>query len=231
MNDLANDLAMVNQRNADEIFNMLCAPFPVELIEWRVGPTNAKHKKPDDPPRGQPLCYVDARTVMDRLDSVCGFDGWQCNYTPGVGTSIACNIGILIAGDWLWKADGAGATDMEAEKGTFSDAFKRAAVRWGVARYLYDIHSPWITLEMRGTSPFIPDSARPGLDKLHDDFARRAGWGAAEGTAAYRLLLADLKMLPPVSRKSFAQTHAPLIDRLPVAMRKHLLGQIENGEA
>jgi hypothetical protein len=37
---------------------------------------------------------MDARAVMDRLDGVCGPDGWQCNYTPGVNGSIVCNIGV-----------------------------------------------------------------------------------------------------------------------------------------
>ena len=69
---------------------------------------------------------------MDRLDSVVGFDKWQSTYTPGVATSIVCNIGIRIGSEWIWKADGAGPSDMEADKGALSDAFKRAAVRWGV---------------------------------------------------------------------------------------------------
>ena len=41
-------------------------------------------------------------------------------------------------GVWITKTDGAGETDIEGEKGAFSDAFKRAAVHHGVARYLYD---------------------------------------------------------------------------------------------
>jgi hypothetical protein len=54
--------------------------------------------------------------------------------------------------EWLWKADGAGDTDVEAEKGALSDAFKRAAVRWGVGRYLYGLPSPWVEVEPAGRS-------------------------------------------------------------------------------
>ena len=207
-----------------EIFDQLCAPFPIELISWRVGRTNEKRKEASEPLRGEAFCYVDARVVMDRFDSVCGFDGWQCNYTPGVGASIVCNIAVRIAGDWIWKADGAGPSDMEAEKGALSDAFKRAAVRWGVARYLYDIESPWLTLDARKA---IRKEDHATLAKVHEDFARKAGWGASEGVAAYRLLAAELKMQPPTSRKSFLTTHAPLIESLPSAMRKHLTQLIE----
>lgn len=208
-----------------ELFTALCEPFLPDDISWRVGPTNERSRKENQPLKGQPLCYVDARTVMDRLDSVCGFDGWQCNYTPGVATSIVCNIGVRIAGDWIWKADGAGATDMEAEKGTLSDAFKRAAVRWGVGRYLYEIKAPWFELEQRGKSSFIRDNDQHQLRALHDEYARKAGWGDEPGTIAYRVLLADIKGMPPGAREAFMTANMPLIDRMPAAMRRHLLQQ------
>jgi hypothetical protein len=157
----------------EELYDALCAPFPSHYISWRVGPTNEKWRKEGEVLKGQALCYIDARCVMDRLDAVCSFENWQCTYTPGVGTSIVCNVGIRIANEWVWKADGAGASDMEPEKGTLSDAFKRAAVRWGVGRYLYDLKTPRIMLEQRGKSAVIPDDSIPKLNKLHDDFARQ----------------------------------------------------------
>jgi hypothetical protein len=155
------------------LFDQLAAPFPPECVSWRVGPTNEKSRKPDDPVRGQPLCYVDTRTVMDRLDTVVGMDNWQNNYSAGVGDSIVCNIGLRINGEWLFKADGAGPSDMEAAKGALSDAFKRAAVRWGIGRYLYDIKAPWIVLAQRGKLIYIPDEVFPKLNALHDREAKR----------------------------------------------------------
>jgi hypothetical protein len=212
-----------------ELFTALCEPFPVEEVSWRVGPTNERSKGAEEPLRGQPLCYIDARTVMDRLDSVCGADGWQCSYTPGVGTSIVCNIGVLIAGDWVWKADGAGATDLEAEKGALSDAFKRAAVRWGVGRYLYEVYAPWIELDPRKKTIRPPDHAT--LRNLHEEYARKAGWGDESGAMAYRLLLVDLKQMPPEARQAFITANMSLIDRMPVVMRRHLLQQAKKEAA
>jgi hypothetical protein len=208
--------------DAMELFTALCEPFPIEEISWRVGPTNEKRAKPGDAVRGQPLCYVDARTVMDRIDSVCSVDGWQCTYTPGVGASIVCNIGIRIAGDWIWKADGAGATDMEADKGALSDAFKRAAVRWGVGRYLYEVKAPWLDLDERKN---IREADHAKLRTLHEEYARKAGWGDESGSIPYRLLLADLKAMPAEARAAFVNANMPLIDRMPVVMRRHLLQQ------
>jgi hypothetical protein len=205
-----------------EIFDALAAPFPIEEISWRVGPTNDKSRAEGQPLRGQPLCYVDARTVMDRLDSVMGIDGWQCNYTPGVGPSIVCNIGVRIAGDWIWKGDGAGPSDNEPEKGALSDAFKRAAVRFGVGRYLYDIKAPWLELEQRGKTAFIREADHGRLRDLHDEFARRAGWGPADGLPAYRVLAGEVGAMSASAAASFLKEHATTIARMPAGMRKHL---------
>jgi len=142
----------------EDCFDRLAAPFPPDAISWRVGSTNA------DKSKGLALAYLDARDVMERLDLVCGPGGWQCRYSH-VGVTTVCEIGIK-ADEWLWKADGAGATDVEAEKGALSDAFKRAAVRWGIGRYLYGLPSPWVALTAAGRSWKIDDGEYAKLRAL-----------------------------------------------------------------
>ncbi len=142
-----------------ELFDKLCAHFPPERVSWRVGSTNA------DKTKGLALAYIDARDVMERLDSVVGPADWQCRYPHANGKTV-CEIGVKLNGEWVWKADGAGDTDVEAEKGALSDAFKRAAVRWGIGRYLYDLDSPWVALEARGKSYIIKDSEHARLRAL-----------------------------------------------------------------
>lgn len=137
-------------------FARLAAPFPPEQVSWRVGSTT------QDKTKGMALAYIDSRDVMQRLDEVCGPAGWQCVY-PHVAGKTVCNIGIKVGDEWVWKADGAGDTDVEAEKGALSDAFKRAAVKWGIGRYLYDIDSPWVKLKAAGRSYVIDDEDRPRL--------------------------------------------------------------------
>jgi hypothetical protein len=209
--------------DAQELFDALSEPFPLEYIEWRVGSTNG------DKSKGLALCYVDARAVMDRLDSVCGPDGWQCNYSAAPGNAIICNLGVLIAGDWIWKADGAGATDVEGEKGMLSDALKRAAVRWGVGRYLYDLKSPWVELEPAGRSVKIKDSERKKLDELHENFASTSGWGLRAGVQAYKLLNNSIDLFVHTSnqRDEFLEKNKGMIPQLPVAMRKHLMAKLD----
>lgn len=119
------------------IIEALAGPFSPTAIHWRVGAM----KK--DKSKGIALAYLDARDVMERLDTVVGPANWQNRY-PMTG---CCELGIRLDGEWVWKANGAGQSDIEAEKGQFSDAFKRAAVLWGVGRYLYDLPNVWVALD------------------------------------------------------------------------------------
>jgi len=142
-----------------DIFTQLAAPFPPERVSWRVGSTNAEKT------RGMALAYIDARDVQDRLTETMG-PHWQNRYVPMHNGTMCCEVGLMIEGDWLWRSNGAGATDYEAEKGAYSDAFKRAAVMWGVGRYLYDLDSPWVGVEARGKSVFIKKEELPRLQAL-----------------------------------------------------------------
>lgn len=109
-----------------DILMKLRAPFPVDKLSWRVGQKNK------DKTKAMMLVYIDARDVQERLDEVCGAN-WE-NEFKSVNGRTTCRITIFGAG----REDGAGDTEFEAEKGGLSDAFKRAAVQWGVGRYLYD---------------------------------------------------------------------------------------------
>ena len=83
------------------------------------------------------VAYIDARSVQDRLDEVCGPMGWQCKFEDNK-TTLFCSIGIQSAeGDWVWKSDAGIESNVEKQKGEASDSFKRAAVMWGIGRFLY----------------------------------------------------------------------------------------------
>jgi hypothetical protein len=78
------------------------------------------------------LAYLDSRDVMNRLDTAIGPENWTCDYKEIKG-NLYCGIGI--AGVYKW---GCGVESREEkQKGEASDAFKRAAVLWGIGRYLY----------------------------------------------------------------------------------------------
>lgn len=213
----------MNYETAQELFDAMSAPFASEMIDWRVGSTTT------DKAKGMALAYIDARTVMDRLDSICGPENWQANYSAGLPNSIICNLGIRFpAGDWIWKADGAGETDFEGEKGALSDAFKRSAVRFGIGRYLYDLKAPWVAIESFGNpnkpSYRIVETERAKLDEIHDKAAQKAGWGNPTDVATYRVLLAVVKetVTQPSDVPAFREKYKGMFPMLRVAQRRHL---------
>lgn len=118
-------------------FTQLSAPFPKDAVSWR-----AQHLTKEGD-KALALAYIDARDVMNRLDDVCTPAGWQCKYSHANGKTV-CDLAIKCGDEWIWKADGAGDSDIEAEKGALSDAFKRAAVRFGIGRYLYNLEAVWV---------------------------------------------------------------------------------------
>ena len=114
-----------------------------EVLAQLQTPTPASARKTRQGPHGKPLTYVDARYVQGVLDSEVGPGNWQSEFIVGAGGKVACRIGICVAErGWVFKGDGAGETDIEGEKGSFSDAFKRAGVAWGIARDLYGEDAP-----------------------------------------------------------------------------------------
>jgi hypothetical protein len=116
----------------------LSDPFPPAAIHWRAQTLTKKKDK------ALALAYLDARDVMERLDAVCGPYGWQDTYSETPSGRVICTISIKDGGgDWIAKSDGAGSTAVEGDKGGISDAFKRAAVKWGIGRYLYDLSDVW----------------------------------------------------------------------------------------
>ncbi len=136
------------------IWERLAEPTPESEIKWRQGPG------------GRNLAYVDARYVMDRLDEVCGPENWQARYDWSDGKRLVCSLGVRTSGgaladEWIWKANGAGETDIEGEKGAFSDAFKRAAVLFGIARDLYRMQPPKSATPIRDAHAAAVASAPP----------------------------------------------------------------------
>jgi hypothetical protein len=125
-------------------FRDLCAPFdPAQVKELNRG--------------GRTLSYVKAKAVMNRLDDVAGPDGWYPEYRA-TDRGYTCRLFIRVPGldgpgdlVWLWKEDGGGTEGMvrtdrtgqkepdvdNDEKSAYTNAFRRAAATWGIARYLW----------------------------------------------------------------------------------------------
>lgn len=161
---------MQESEQLSEKFAQLRAPFDVEVVLWRVG-ARTRDKK-----RGQALPYINARLVQDRLDEVMGPENWRNEFTAApMGGGMMCVLSLRIGGEWVSKADVAQQDEVSdnasnpekdreiAVKGAASDAFKRAAVQWGIGRYLYSFEAPWADLDQE---KYIKRDQLPKLRKL-----------------------------------------------------------------
>ena len=151
--------------NMQEILKELKSPFPCEDIDWKVQVMN-KEKT-----RGMAVAYLDSRTIQKRLDEVVGAMNWKNEFMLWQDKSQICGIGLydMERGAWVMKYDGAENTDIEPVKGGLSDSFKRAAVLWGVGRYLYDMESIWVEIEPSGKSYRIKKSEYDKLRRHYDE--------------------------------------------------------------
>lgn len=104
-------------------------PFDPEEVDYRVQRATMV------------VAYVDARTVAKRLDDAVGAQNWTFDWSPvsisDKGEVQFAKGTLTIAG--VTKSDIGDASNQDASKGAVSDALKRAAVLFGVGRYLYDL--------------------------------------------------------------------------------------------
>lgn len=153
----------------ETILDELKKPFKAKEVHWRIGATNKNKVQRDSgdkfakPTKGIALAYINSRDVMKRLDDVLGIENWQDEYIETPKGRLICKLSVRILGEWITKSDGAGETATEGEKGAISDAFKRAAVKFGVGRYLYYLPQQWVDLDKYGNfiNPPMPQWALP----------------------------------------------------------------------
>lgn len=124
---------------ANEVGAALRAPFPFAALGWKPQATKGN--------RALAVAYIDARDVMDRLDEAVGTENWQDAYEFLPGGQVMCRLSVRIGGEWVTKADVGGESEQpdkgDREKAAVSDALKRAAVKFGIGRYLYSMPSQW----------------------------------------------------------------------------------------
>ena len=146
------------KKSSKGVWEKLAAPFEDHEIEWRCGATNS------DKTKCLALPYITNRAIQNRLDSVLGPSGWKVAFTPLEGGFI-CKLSIKVSEDilgdsWISKEDGASSTNFEPIKGGISDSMKRAAVQFGIGRYLYDAESIWAPAKQVGKSVIIKDKPK-----------------------------------------------------------------------
>lgn len=116
-----------------------------EEIDCRIGGYFADEEK--GVYRARLLLYTTSRTIMNILDEAVGKENWSCRHYEVKGKDFA-EISIYDANknQWIAKSDCGTENKVEAELSESSNAFKRAAVAWGIARELYFHERIWVSL-------------------------------------------------------------------------------------
>ena len=132
-------------------------------FKWRV-----QSAIKTEPPQVQMIAYVDARDVAEHLDNIIGAENW-CDKYEEIKNRIYCSIGIKIGKEWVFKSDVGTESNTEREKGESSDAFKRAAVKWGINRDAYRVGVVKLPAKMYGKNYFpIKDGKYIKGQELYD---------------------------------------------------------------
>lgn len=170
-------------KTKEQVFiEQLKNPFPTNVLKFRVGATSKKGDK------AIPLFYVTARDVEKRLDEVCGPDGWSTRHEPIfengklLGTRFALSIRFP-NGQWVTREDVGESSKASPLKGAVSDGIKRAAVQFGVARYLYYLDNKWAPIDQykqfkSDPRESLPDWALPSKVENWEDVAEEELDGA-----------------------------------------------------
>lgn len=125
-------------------------PFTVAAV--RMKPQTVTQDKT----KGLVTYYIDARMVVERLNAVVGAGAWEDAYRPlnvgqealAVGIPVECSLSVL----GVTKTDvgqiSPGEKDDKMWKSAYSDAFKRAAVKFGIGAYLYGGAQVWAAVKV-----------------------------------------------------------------------------------
>jgi hypothetical protein len=151
--------------DVEGITQALSAPFERSEVKFKPAVVSGS--------RALALAYVDARAIQDRLDEVLGVLGWQDSYRVLADGSVMCRLRLKIGGEWITKVDVGGQSEQpdggDRLKAAVSDALKRAAVKFGIGRYLYRLPQQWCDYDPHKRQfvkpPALPTSALPAPKK------------------------------------------------------------------
>jgi hypothetical protein len=118
----------------------LAAPFEPKEVKFK--PQMVKNN------RCLAMAYIDARLIQDRLDEVLGVENWEDAYKILPDGSVMCRLRCKLGDRWITKTDVGSPSEQpdlgDRLKAAFSDALKRAAVKFGIGRYLYRLPASWV---------------------------------------------------------------------------------------
>ena len=185
----------------NDIWGHLSAPLPAGVISWRQ---DGRPVQRDGKYFARFVAYVDANTVRERLDGVVPGE-WDLtlDLLPALPSDeqeeATCSFKARLQILGVIREDVGTGRDY---KQAATDAFKRAAVRFGIAHELYSYEQNWVQVD--GDSKY----AKP-LEEPADAYARRTARPTrAENSSAWVLRAEPVADFQPVDAPEAATSVA-----------------------
>jgi hypothetical protein len=137
---MSSETTMPRDPQVQALTAALAAPFEPREVKFK--PQMVKNN------RCLAMAYIDARLIQDRLDEVLGVENWEDAYKILSDGSVMCRLRCKLGDRWITKTDVGSPSEQpdvgDRLKAAFSDALKRAAVKFGIGRYLYRLSASWV---------------------------------------------------------------------------------------
>jgi hypothetical protein len=181
-------------KSTSTVFEALLAPFGESEVKFKPQAVRGN--------RALALAYVDVRSIMDRLDAVVEVENWQDHYELVPDNSVICRLGVRLGKRWITKTDVGSPSEQpdggDRLKAAFSDALKRAAVKFGIGRYLYRLPQQWAdydsTRKQFASTPRLPAWATRSEEPRDMDPGSKQGLPASGRELHRRLRRADSEL-------------------------------------
>lgn len=186
-----------NYTEKSDVWTKLSAPVPTGVISWRQ---DGKVTARDGKFFARFVAYIEANTVRERLDGVVPGE-WDLTLEllppipgeDGDGTQCSFKARLQILG--VIREDvGTGRDYKQAS----TDAFKRAAVRFGVGNELYAYEQNWVEVDGDGKYPKPVEDPQLAYSRRYGKIAATpvSGTnGGAEPTTVSPSLLTDMEIV------------------------------------
>jgi hypothetical protein len=163
-------------KDFNTILTELRRPFPESRVNFKVQSTKKDHTA------ALIVAYVDARDVIERLNDVCAeqwSDSAELISLDGKILGVQTTISIRTEDRVITRQDVGIGDDIESLQTNigikihWSDSFKRAGVKFGIATSLYDLPQVWLNADKLYVSDGkIKGVAKEGTAELKKRYSR-----------------------------------------------------------
>lgn len=193
-----------------DIWGKLAAKIPSDKISWRQ---DGKPINRDGRNVARFVCYIEAGTVRDRLDSVVPGEwdltlapfGQEIQFVAHEGSEVVFFVKARLQVLGVVREDIGQGQDPKAAS---TDAFKRAAVRFGIGHELYDMEQLWVELDGDGKyAKPVEDPQKVYERKFGKE--RQAAEGGAHAANAASAPEASADSTPPKEPRALDEESCP----------------------